>query len=182
MPHSPHANPPDDHATHLLRHAGLRVTGIRLEVLGVLARTQSAHPGRTMLATEVAGSLPDADRVTVYRTLGTLVDAGIAHRVDVGDRLFRFGLTDHAHCRGEAHDHEHPHLVCDACGVVQCLDNALVTIQPRAGGQPGRWQNIRQQDVTLHGTCARCGPAAAAPRTTSRAKRGTGGTRPRPSR
>lgn len=182
MPTGPRANPNDHRAADLLRRGGLRVTGIRLGVLGVLRSTQSAHPGRTMLATEVAGALPDADRVTVYRTLGSLVDAGIAHRVDVGDRLFRFGLTDHAHCHGEAHDHEHPHLVCDACGVVQCLDNAVVTIQPRAGGAPGRWQNIRQQDVTLHGTCAHCGPGTPASRTSSRPKRGTSGTRRRPSR
>ncbi len=139
--------------TEILRHAGLRVTEVRLSVLAVLSKGQAA--GHALLAADVAAALPHADRVTVYRTLSTFVDAGIAHRVDPGDRVFRFGLTDHAHCDGDDHDHEHPHLVCDACGVVQCLDDAVVTIQPRRGAA-GTWRQIRQQQVTLHGTCQSC--------------------------
>lgn len=140
----------DAHLTHLLQHAKLRVTGVRLDLLRILASSTSALP-----AIDIVAALPKADRVTVYRTLNALVEAGIAHKVDPGDRIFRFKLTDHAHCEGDHHDHEHPHLVCDACGSVQCLDDAVVTIEPRKGSA-GRWQNIRQQDVTLHGTCGKC--------------------------
>lgn len=149
-----HAPQPDPSAD-LLRGAGLRVTEVRLGVVRALAKSQAA--GRTLLAADVAAALPSADRVTVYRTLNTLVEAGIAHRVDPGDRIFRFGLTDHAHCSAEHHDHEHPHLVCESCGVVQCLDDAVVTITPRGGGHAATWRHIRQQHVTLRGMCERCG-------------------------
>ncbi len=141
----------------LLRGANLRVTGVRLAIL----RTLRASPV-AMEATEVAGALheagSDADRVTVYRTLNSLVDAGLAHRIDPGDRIFRFSLTDHGRCSGDQHEHEHPHMVCDSCGAVECIMDAEVVIQPRAGAAPPARQKFKvsQQDIMLHGTCDRC--------------------------
>ncbi len=168
MPHhEPHPPTPlsREHLAQLLRSARLRVTDVRvqvLEVLGGLGKGQGR--GQAIDAAEVVARLPEADRVTVYRTLNTLVEAGLVHRVDPGDRRFRYGLTDHAHCSPGHHDHEHPHLICDACGATQCLDDALVTIQSRSGGagQARRWGHIRQQHVTLHGTCEGCMKAGAA--------------------
>ncbi len=102
------------------------------------------------------------DRVTVYRTLNTFVEKGLAHKVDPGDRVFRFSLTDHARCADHKHDHEHPHLICDSCGSVRCMPDAQVVIQSKPGtpGQRGRSapapRVVRQQDVTVRGTCEEC--------------------------
>lgn len=126
-----------------------------------------------------------ADRVTIYRTLNTLVSAGILHRIDPGDRIFRFGLTG-----GEVKDagagRRHPHFVCDACGTVQCLADSEVTVTPkprpeRAGGAVpsgggGRPLRVTQQDVLLHGTCGDCGEDTK-PRNTSGGHRGRAGRR-----
>lgn len=147
----------------LLRSAKLRVTGVRLAILRALRASPVA-----LEATEVAAALhaagDDADRVTVYRTLNSLVDAGIAHRVDPGDRIFRFSMTDHGRCSGDRHQHEHPHMVCDTCGAVECIMDAEVVIQPRAGAEPPARQKFKvtQQDIMLHGTCDRCAAEAAA--------------------
>lgn len=114
----------------------------------------------------------DFDRVTVYRTLNSFVEKGIAHKVDPGDRVFRFSLTDHAHCSEHKHDHEHPHLVCDSCGSVQCMPEAEVIIRTKGGEKGGEKKHaasVRQQDVTLHGTCGRCEDEGEAP---ARVKRG----------
>lgn len=156
----------------LLRGANLRVTGVRLAILRSLRDSPVA-----LEATEVAAALHeaggDADRVTVYRTLNSLVDAGIAHRIDPGDRIFRFSLTDHGRCSGEHHEHEHPHMVCDSCGAVECIMDAEVIIQPRAGAAPPSRQKFKvaQQDIMLHGTCDRCASSPAPPSAPSDRKR-----------
>ena len=104
---------------------------------------------------------PRLNRVTVYRTLNTLVEKGLAHKVDPGDRVFRFSLTDHARCDGEKHVHEHPHFVCDSCGTVECLEGAEVVVKPPAPQPKGHAKSaakrqVRQDGVVLHGTCESC--------------------------
>jgi Fur family transcriptional regulator, ferric uptake regulator len=160
-----------------LQAAKLRVTGVRLRVLEVLA-----EPGEAIDAQEVErrAALPAADRVTIYRTLNTLVDAGLAHRVDPGDRIYRFSLTSHAHCEGEHHHHEHLHMVCDTCGSVRCLDDAEVIVQTRVKGQATpRRLRVFSGEGTLHGICERCEAtgAAAAGRRASPSKK-TAGRKP----
>ncbi|MBL8758796.1 MAG: transcriptional repressor [Phycisphaerae bacterium] len=154
-------------AKEMLRRAGLRATGARIRLVGLLAASRAPVDAQSILDRLGEG----ADRVTVYRTLGALVEAGLAHRVDPGDRVFRFRLTDHSRCEsddprhaGAKHDHEHPHLVCDSCGAVECMDDADVVIRHRDAGartagpwgaSPGTWV-VKQQSVTVRGTCGRC--------------------------
>ena len=165
----PHASPNPESAAalkELLRHAKLRVTGVRLSILRALAASKVALDANAV-ADQLAEAGDHADRVTVYRTLNTLVDSGIAHRIDPGDRIFRYSLTDHAHCTEGHHEHEHPHMVCDTCGAVECIEDAEVVIKPRAAasspgastrpGKPPRKFRITQQSVLLHGVCERCG-------------------------
>lgn len=138
----------------MLRAAGMRVTSVRLSVLDMLAKARSA-----MTAQEVVEALGEADRVTVYRTLNALVEAGVAHKVDPGDRVFRFGLTPTPTSTAEQGGHQHPHFVCDACGNVECLEDTEVIVQARAGAKRGASKKMRlsSQDVLLHGTCEGCG-------------------------
>ena len=140
----------------LLRSVNLRVTAVRVAVLRVLAGAPEALDAQQVFARL---DLPTTDRVTVYRTLGTLVAAGLAHRVDPGDRVFRFSLTDHSACTPQRHVHEHPHFVCDACGTVECLDDAEIIVQPKrtSSARPRRTTpRIDRRAVTLHGTCGKC--------------------------
>ncbi len=133
---------------HRLREVGLRITTVRLDVLRVLDEAESP-----LNAQEVHGALPEgaADRVTVYRTLHSFEEKQIVHRIDAGDRVWRFSLA-----RLGAHDH--PHLVCDECGAVECLDDAQVHVEfPGClRGSTMARRRIREQDAVLHGRCARC--------------------------
>lgn len=145
-----------------LRGEGLRVTGIRLAIMRILAESHVALDANDV-ATRLSEIDQTADRVTVYRTLNSLVDSGIAHRIDPGDRIFRYSLTDHAHCTDDHHQHEHPHMVCDSCGAVECIEDAEVVIRPRTrtdadARSPSKIRKFRitQQSVMLHGTCDRC--------------------------
>ena len=144
-----------------LRRADLRVTGVRLRVMEVLADTGEALDAQEV---ERRAALPAADRVTIYRTLNTLVDAGLAHRVDPGDRVYRFSLTSHDRCEGGHHHHEHLHMVCDTCGSVRCLDDAEVIVQTKTRGQSTpRRLRVFSGEGTLHGVCERCETSGATP-------------------
>lgn len=154
-----HELPADTHHRDALRAAKLRITDVRIAVLEALDSSDQAITAQQIFDAVTAAAaksrLPKPDRVTVYRTLNTLVDAGLAHKVDPGDRVFRFSLTSHDHCEGDKHVHEHPHFVCDSCGTVECLDGAEVQIKNAAEAARSR-RRVKQQDVTLHGTCEKC--------------------------
>jgi Fur family ferric uptake transcriptional regulator len=167
-------------AKELLRAARQRVTPVRVAVIEALAASPTA-----LDAAAVVKAARPADRVSVYRTLNTLVEAGIAHRIDAGDRIFRYSLTDHSRCDDHhGHKHDHPHIVCDSCGSVECLTDAIVSVRHPAGGEGagvGRSRfRVRAQEVTLRGTCERCEvpPAATKPARAGTARR-HGGARAR---
>ncbi len=126
----------------LLHTRGLRVTGPRLTVLRGLARARSpiSHP-------ELADRLVNdgMDRSTVYRNLLSLTKAGITVRTQLGDNVWRYELM-----RDENEQHtEHPHMVCDDCGIVRCLPEDAVKVDSKAlGGEVS--------SVQLHGRCGDC--------------------------
>lgn len=136
-----------------LREAGLRATSPRMDLLRALSASPLPLSAPELIDAMERGSGERADRVTAYRTLTSLVDAGIAHRVDPGDRVWRYGLLAKEGAGGP-HGH-HPHFVCDACGTIRCLADATISVsyKGRAGTEKMR---VTQQDVYLHGTCEAC--------------------------
>src|SRR5450830_56961 len=68
-----HAAAEPDPATALLLANGVRATGARSQVLAVLLDSK-----RALSHLEVQSALPAMDRVTLYRALDCLTDAGIA--------------------------------------------------------------------------------------------------------
>jgi Fe2+ or Zn2+ uptake regulation protein len=173
-----------------LKRGKLRVTSVRLDVMRVLGASREA-----LDASEVTARLDSAtaDRVTVYRTLNTLVESGLAHRVDPGDRLYRYSLSAPASEAGHGHHRaDHPHVVCDSCGAVECLEDAEVIVRSkgpvagsgkpgagRGGNAPDRRFKVSQQSVTLHGTCEQCDTPPKGPGLDGGSVR-TPGRRPRP--
>lgn len=110
-----------------LKGAGLRVTLPRLAVLGELAR--ATEPVSHAELTDRLAS-HGMDRVTVWRNLTTLVEAGLCARTDLGDHTWRFERT-----RGEGHGGTsgvHPHFVCIDCKKVSCLPEDAVYLKSGA--------------------------------------------------
>lgn len=130
-----------------IRDVGLRVTQPRIAVLRVLTKAE-----RPISHADLIDALDGQgfDRVTLYRNLNDLADAGIVARTDVGDRVWRFELRSER----EAHAGNHPHFTCTDCGSVSCLPENTVRIAtstrlPKA---------VRQHSVqvSLRGRCDRC--------------------------
>jgi Fur family ferric uptake transcriptional regulator len=130
-----------------IRAAGLRVTAPRVAVLQRLhgARSPSSH-----------GDLVDAltpqgwDRATIFRILNDLADAGMVHRVDLGDHVWRFELCEEDEPHAGA---EHPHFVCNECGDVVCLPDADVHVKAPSGPRALKGKAL---EVQLKGRCDRC--------------------------
>ena len=130
-----------------IREAGLRVTGPRIAVLQKLtgAKSPASH------ADLVESLSPQGwDRATIFRVLADLTEAGLAHRVDVGDHIWRFELCE----EGTPHEGtEHPHFVCNDCGEVVCLPDADVQVKAAGGPRALRGKHL---EVQFKGQCDRC--------------------------
>ncbi|QID16290.1 transcriptional repressor [Nitrogeniibacter mangrovi] len=133
-------------AETLIAEHGGRVTRTRVAVLEVLLAAD-----RSLSHDEIAAALTAQgirhDRVTLYRTLDWLVDAGVAHRMTGGDeRTRRFGVAATA-------PHEHAHFHCDRCGKVVCLEGLAPAV---AVNLPGGYE-LDRAELVLHGACPTCG-------------------------
>jgi Fur family ferric uptake transcriptional regulator/Fur family zinc uptake transcriptional regulator len=134
---------PNDALRVLLRRAGVKITPIRLEVLGYLLKTS-----QPMSHADVQSALPMLDRVTIYRTLASFVESGIAHQVQGLDGTWHFCAhnPDTSGCPGN-----HPHFLCMSCGKMTCLlDQSL----PKVDVTEGHIVNGKQ--LVAYGLCQEC--------------------------
>ncbi len=129
----------------LLQASGLRCTPARDAVLAYLSRQ-----GRPLAHSEIARArgLAALDRVTLYRTLTALQDAGLVHRVQDQEGAWRFC----AHVRrGRRCPANHPHFQCTRCGRMRCLTaQTLPWISVRDG------ERITGKQLVVYGLCAAC--------------------------
>ena len=128
----------------LLRTAGIKVTPGRVRVLdALLARAQP------MSHAEIEAQLPDADRVTLYRVLDSLVACGLALKAVDARGVFRFSAT------GVQREHSgHVHFRCTGCGGVFCLKAP----PPPPPKLPQGFQ-LGAVDFDISGVCAQCNQA-----------------------
>lgn len=133
-----------EQARRRLAEASLRRTRPRLAVVGALIE---AH--RPLSQEEIAEALGGAapNKVTIYRALEALLEAGLVHRAFVRHRTWRFELADNCSER-----QCHPHFTCTSCGRTSCLMELRAPLVARrySGYQ------IRRQRIELEGLCPTC--------------------------
>lgn len=61
------------------------------------------------------------DRVTLYRTLKTFLEAGLIHKVLDDEGGVKYALCRN-HCTDHQHQDNHIHFKCIACGNTSCLE------------------------------------------------------------
>ena len=125
--------------------AALRARGARawLRILALLEaadRALSRHDIETALGPDLF------DRVTLYRTLDRLVEAGLVLRSVDERRVSRFSAAAAA----GAHE-SHAHFRCERCGRVFCLAD----VRPARPRLPAGFRGVRI-DLNVRGTCPAC--------------------------
>jgi len=163
-----------------LRDAAVRVTQARVSVMAMLLQARSAVSHQ-----DIQDKLVGMDRVTLYRALDCLTEAGLAHKISSDDRIFRYNAGtsgDHHEHRNHDHgpgnnpaQHQHGHFKCTRCSRVFCLDGSgeagfLESVLPSSGKHQttaAQLQNAIQKslgngfrsheiELTIKGWCADC--------------------------
>jgi Fur family ferric uptake transcriptional regulator len=124
-----------------LRAAGIKVTPGRVRVLDALR----AAP-QPLSHADLEAQLADADRVTLYRVLDSLVACGLALKAADARGVFRFSAA------GVPRPHDgHVHFRCTDCGGVFCLKAA-----PPPPPKLPRGFRLAEVAFDVRGTCAAC--------------------------
>ncbi len=143
---SKHIETPDT----LLRSNGLRITPARMAVLEVLMHQQGpiSHQQLEGLLNQNGSHI---DRVTIYRTLHSLTECGILHKITGADRTFSYGYRNDDN-QEEHHGMEHPHFVCEKCAHTYCLPDVpiLNSIATPSGFE------LKHTEIKLFGYCPEC--------------------------
>ena len=132
----------------MLSQAGLRATPHRISILEIIGNNSAP-----ISAGEIFTTLQDSqaiDRVTVYRTLDSLVEKAIVERIS-GGRAYFYGLAPNPFHQ------QHPHFYCRQCGRINCLNPESITTDVKALQRifPGKIDNV---EVRVDGICERCLP------------------------
>ncbi len=136
---------PEEIAEALLRETGVRATPVREAVLGTLLDAGTPLSQKDLAATS---GLERVNKVTLYRTLEVLANAGIAHRVIGIDGEWRF--CSHAREGGRCTGN-HPHFLCLNCGRMACLRDQTM---PRVNVPEG--YAIEGKQLIVYGVCPEC--------------------------
>jgi Fur family ferric uptake transcriptional regulator len=123
-----------------LRLNGLKVTDPRMMLFRILEKS-GCNP---QTADEIR-KISKLDKVTVYRTLESFVDAGFVQQVEFRDGVARYEIK-HAH---------HHHVVCTKCGLVadveDCMEEAGVKSLEKKTGF-----SIASHALEFFGICRKC--------------------------
>jgi Fur family transcriptional regulator, ferric uptake regulator len=130
----------------LLRGKKMRATAIRIAVLVTLHESQIPMTHEQVIELLPSGAF---DKASVWRVLSDLAETGILRRMDLGDRIWRYELYDA--CRAITNDH--PHFLCETCGVVRCLPP--LDVRARDGAIPEVLLHA-EFSIRVTGQCAQC--------------------------
>ena len=134
----------DRQACEMLKAANLYLTRSRVAIVKVLLKTATPLTHDQIAVTMERKHL---DKVTVYRTLSSLLEAGLVHKAYLDKRAWHFELAGNCTRR-----QCHPHFTCTNCGGTHCLTDMSVPM-PKS---PRKGFIISRQQIRLEGLCPAC--------------------------
>ncbi|HEY9087219.1 MAG TPA: Fur family transcriptional regulator [Anaerolineaceae bacterium] len=127
--------------TRELAESGLRPSYQRIKVLEYL-HEKKGHPTVDDIYHALAVEIPTLSRTTVYNTLHSFVEAGLARMVHIDGAEARYDVTLHPH----------GHFQCVGCG---SITNFSINIDVLAFEGLNRFE-VREKDVYFRGLCPNC--------------------------
>jgi Fur family transcriptional regulator, ferric uptake regulator len=135
----------NDKLEAILAAKQINPTAMRLLVLEYLLQQTTA-----VSLHDLERDFGHADRITLYRTLKTFEEKGLAHPIQDGTGTTKFALCTDA-CSREEHYDLHLHFNCTRCGETFCLPKTKV---PEVL-LPNRFV-LEDLNLTAKGICDRC--------------------------
>jgi len=129
----------------ILENNNVRPTAMRLLVLQFLLSKKVA-----VSLTNVEEYFDNSERTTLYRTLKTFVESGIAHQIDDGTGITKYALCEE-NCNCEMETDLHLHFHCNNCNETICLtDHKIPQIKVPNGFVS---ENV---NLVVKGICDKC--------------------------
>ncbi|MCH2022905.1 MAG: transcriptional repressor [Saprospiraceae bacterium] len=128
----------------LLKKRKLKKTDARVELLELLMNYQTAIPFSI-----IQKELSSTDRITLYRTLKTLLNKGVIHKALYNEKDTYYALCGNS-CSNISHAHNHIHFKCNKCMQVSCQDLEKEIYVSIEGFK------IDQINITASGICQQC--------------------------
>jgi len=128
----------------MLRAANLYRTECRLAILEVLMNS-TAPLNQEQIASRLG--CKRFNKVSIYRTLASLLEVGLVHRAFIDKRAWHFELADNC-----TQTQCHPHFTCTNCGSTHCLAGISLPL----ARIPHEGFVIHRQQVRLEGLCPAC--------------------------
>jgi len=129
-----------------LTEQGYRLTPQRLMTISALGNSDG-HISAEEIYAQVAAKYPHVNISTVYRTLELLKKLGLVTETDFGEGRVRY------HPVGKGHHH---HLVCQECGGITDLDEAVLT-PLKEDLLRGYGFSADLRHLAIFGRCVKCG-------------------------
>ena len=133
-----------DKAKNLLKSADLRCTQCRVSILSALLEAKKPMT-REQITDTLSQKAPN--KVTIYRTLESLVQANLIHKAFVQNRTWHFESAHNC-----STDQCHPHFTCKSCNQTHCFTEMSLPMAQ----SPHNGFIIQHQKVQLEGLCPNC--------------------------
>lgn len=133
-----------DKAKKLLKSADLRCTQCRMSILSALLEAKKPIT-REQITSALSQKAPN--KVTIYRTLESLLQANLVHKAFVKNRTWHFEPAHNC-----TTDQCHPHFTCKSCNQTHCLTAMSLPMAK----SPHNGFVIQHQKVQLEGLCPDC--------------------------
>jgi len=128
----------------ILKSASLVRTKPRISILQVLLNADSPLT-QEKIAQKLGKDTPD--KVTIYRTLETFIEANVVHKAFLKHRTWHYELANHCS------EHQcHPHFTCTNCGETHCMTHIMIPLAPKSY----KGFLIQHQQVRFDGLCPTC--------------------------
>lgn len=124
----------------------IRSTEVRVVLLDILINSSGPMSHQELLT---ESRLKSFNRVTIYRTLDTLLQSSLIHRAHGVDGAWRFCSNLDSKSSGCAGNHMH--FSCTTCGEMSCV---LSTPIPWIDGPKG--VEIYSKELLIYGKCEQC--------------------------
>lgn len=122
---------------------GLKLTNQRIEIYQALF-TSCDHPSAETLHKRLLDKLPSLSVDTVYRTLATFCEYGLALKLPTSESQARF----------EIQTTPHHHVICNVCRSISNLYNVLQ--DDALSRKLADWGQVITQHVVVYGVCQSC--------------------------